>query len=87
MRILITGMIEDREDPAKTAARENSRNTLILALGCVRDTAFEPQENIVVREVTPTAFHPLVLDGEFEHLFGLSAVLMAVWRFGIAVVP
>ena len=26
-------------------------------------------------------------DGEFEPLFGLSAVLMAVWRYGVAVVP
>lgn len=63
--------------------REQSHATLFVALGCERDPAFVPAEDIRVVLVTPAEFRQLVLDGRFDHLVGLAIVLLAGWTTGL----
>lgn len=63
--------------------RESSCETFFLAEGAHPCPDYTVSENISMEILSPQAFRQLVLDGGFDHLVGLAALLVADWRLGL----
>lgn len=63
--------------------RENTLNHFFIAGNVDYDPAFVSCESIETRLATKEELRLLALEGSFDHLAALPALLMASWRFGL----
>ena len=67
--------------------RVSSKEHCFFGRNAVRDPDFVRREEIEVKLVQPDAFRDLVLDGSFEQLATLGALILTQWKLGLNLFP
>ncbi|MBT3360313.1 MAG: NUDIX hydrolase [Rhodospirillales bacterium] len=59
--------------------REDACNHYFIATGAIKDTDFEPKEDISTSLLTPDEFRNIVIAGHFDHIAALPLFVMGGW--------